>query len=146
MFPNLWVEKTVSTPSDMLTLVFGIHFKLFIVLPIPQKTCRSNVFFFFTKQNTCNHTSRSVANSRRKSCEWERLMVEVAITFKVYFHLIYIFFKVMLMSRMDGIKCFLEDYFIISFWFTYLYFVHAICLSVYVLQYLNRLSLYHNEF
>ena len=121
MFPNLWVEKTVSTPSDMLTLVFGIHFKPFIVLPIPQKTCRSNVFFFFTKQNTCNHISRSVANSRRKSCEWERLMVEVAITFKVYFHLIYIFFKVMLMSRMDGIKSFLEDYFIISFWFTYVF-------------------------
>ena len=32
-------------------IVFGIQYNFFIVLPIPMKTCRSNVFFFFAKPN-----------------------------------------------------------------------------------------------
>ena len=32
-------------------IAFGIDCNLFIVLPIPLKTCRSNDFFFFTRQN-----------------------------------------------------------------------------------------------
>ena len=56
MFPNLWVDKAVLTPSDMLTLskhpstlvfmiVFGIQCNFLIVLPIRLKNCISNVFF-----------------------------------------------------------------------------------------------------
>ena len=30
-------------------IVFGIQFNFFIVLPIPLKTCRSNVFFYKAK-------------------------------------------------------------------------------------------------
>ena len=32
-------------------MVFGTHCNFFIFLPIGLKTCRSNVFFFFTRQN-----------------------------------------------------------------------------------------------
>ena len=32
-------------------IVFGIHCNFFIVLPIQPKTCSSNVFFFFTREN-----------------------------------------------------------------------------------------------
>ena len=32
-------------------MVFGIHCNFFIVLPNRLKTCRSNDFLFFTKQN-----------------------------------------------------------------------------------------------
>ena len=37
-------------------------------------------------------------------------MFEVATLSKVYFPLIFIFFEVMLMSRIDGIRSCLEDY------------------------------------
>ena len=61
MFPNPWVDKAVLMPSDMQTLlkyykqmvfmiVLGIHCNFFIVLPTWLKTCRSNAFFFFTRQ------------------------------------------------------------------------------------------------
>ena len=32
-------------------IVFGIHCNFFIVLPTRLKTCRSNGFLFFTRQN-----------------------------------------------------------------------------------------------
>ena len=32
-------------------IVFGIHCNFFTVLPIQLKTCRSNAFFFFARQN-----------------------------------------------------------------------------------------------
>ena len=32
-------------------IVFGIRCNFFIVLPIRLKTCRSNIFLSFTKQN-----------------------------------------------------------------------------------------------
>ena len=32
-------------------IAFGIHCNFFIVLPIRLKTCRSNDFLFFTRQN-----------------------------------------------------------------------------------------------
>ena len=41
---------------------------------------------------------------------WERLMVEVVTPSKVCFPLIYIFFEVMLMSEVDGIRSCFEDY------------------------------------
>ena len=46
----------------------------------------------------------------------ERLMREVATPHKVCFPLIYIFFEVMLMSRIDGIRSCLEDYILILFY------------------------------
>ena len=35
----------------VLMIVFGIHCNFLIVLPIQLKTCRSNSFFLFTRQN-----------------------------------------------------------------------------------------------
>ena len=37
--------------SNASVKVFGSYCNFFIVLPIRLKTCRSNVFFFFTRQN-----------------------------------------------------------------------------------------------
>ena len=35
-------------------ILFGIHYNFFIVLPVRQKTCTSNVCFFFSKGNPAN--------------------------------------------------------------------------------------------
>ena len=43
------LSKYSSTP--MFMIVFGIHCNFFIVLCIQLKTCRSNVFFFSTRQH-----------------------------------------------------------------------------------------------
>ena len=54
-------------------------------------------------------------------------MVEVATPSKFCFPLIYIFFEVMLMSRIDGIRSCLEDYILL--------FVSDVCMYMYVYMY-----------
>ena len=54
-------------------------------------------------------------------------MVEVATPSKFCFPLIYIFFEVMLMSRIDGIRSCLEDYILL--------FVSDVCMYMYVCIY-----------
>ena len=46
-------------------IVFRIHCNFSIVLPIPLKTCRSNVFLFFTKQNVRPQKTRRVSEVLR---------------------------------------------------------------------------------
>ena len=52
-------------------------------------------------------------------------MVEVAAQSKVCFPLIYVFFKVMLMSGIDGIKSCLEDYSLLFPFDVCFYFLHS---------------------
>ena len=55
----------------------------------------------------------------------DRLMVEMAAPSKVCFPLISFFFEVMLMSGMDGIRSFLEDYILLFLFDVYFHFLHS---------------------
>ena len=81
---------------------------------------------------------------------WQMLMVEVATPSKACFPLIYIFFEVMLISRIDEIRSCLEDYISLFTFDVYMSVCLSVCLSVwltvclsvclYVCIYVNQLQ------